>query len=121
MLKFSVSSSTLPLSSLSILITSVLNSASGRLLVSTLLSSFSEFCSVLSFGPCFLVSSFWQPPCVCFYILGRATISPSLGGVALSSRYSAGPSGTVSPITRAGCSTCAPCVGSVPLPVVVEL
>ena len=51
-----LSSSTLPLSSLSILITSVLNSASGILLVSLLF--FSGLCSSLSFGPCFLVSPF---------------------------------------------------------------
>ena len=29
---------------------------------------FLEFWSVLSFGPCFFDSSFWQAPCVCFYI-----------------------------------------------------
>ena len=61
------------LSSLSILITSVLNSASGRLLTSILFIFFLEFCSVLSFGQCFFVS-FWQPTCVCFYVLGRSDL-----------------------------------------------
>ena len=44
-----------------ILITSVLNSASDRL---------SPFCLALclEFGPCFFVASFWQLPCVCFYV-----------------------------------------------------
>ena len=40
---------------------------------------FLEFWSILLFGPCFFVSSFWQPPCVCFYVLGRAAVAPSLG------------------------------------------
>ena len=39
---------------------------------------FLEFCSVLSFGPYFCVSSFWQPPCVCFCVLGRAALTPCL-------------------------------------------
>ena len=39
---------------------------------------FLEFCSVLSFGPYFFVSSFWQPPCVCFCVLGRAALTPCL-------------------------------------------
>ena len=58
------------LSSLSILITSVLNSAPDRFLISIFffLVLFPESWSVLSFGPCFFVSSFWQPPCVCFYV-----------------------------------------------------
>ena len=68
------------LSSLSILITSVLNSASGRLFISISFSSFSEV--LISFGPCFFVSSFWQPPCVCFYVLGRAALTLFLGSVA---------------------------------------
>ena len=62
------------LSSLSILITSVLNSASDRLFIYILFSSFSGVWSVLSFGPCFFISSFWQPPCVCFYVLERAAM-----------------------------------------------
>ena len=56
-----------PMSSLSILITCVFNSASDRLSLLCLIL-FLEFCSVLSFGPYFLVSLFWQPPCVCFYV-----------------------------------------------------
>ena len=71
------------LSSLSILITSILNSVY-RLFFSILFSSFSGvFYSVLSFGLCFLVSSFWQPTLsprfgVCFYVLGRAIYHPGL-------------------------------------------
>ena len=67
---------------LSILITSVLNSASDRLLISIFLVPFLEFWPVLSFGSCFFVSSFWQPPCGCFYVLGRAALTLCLGGVA---------------------------------------
>ena len=71
------------LSSLSILKTSVLNSVSIRLLASMLFRVFFlTFCSVLSFGTCFLVSSFWQPPSVCFYVLGRVATSPGLGRMA---------------------------------------
>ena len=70
------------LSSLSILIISVLFSASRRLLVSIFLVIFLEFSSVLSLEPCFFVSSFRQPPCVCFYVLGRAATAPRPGRVA---------------------------------------
>ena len=63
------------LSYLSILINSVLNSASDRLLIFVLFNSFS---GVLI---CFFVS-FWQPPCVYFYVLGRAAMTPCLGSVA---------------------------------------
>ena len=38
---------------------------------------FVEFCSVLSFGPYFFVS-IWQPPCVCFCVLGKAALTPCL-------------------------------------------
>ena len=64
--------------SLSILITtSVLNSASDRLAISISFSSFFlGFCSVLSFGPYFFASSIWQPPCICFYVVGRAALTP---------------------------------------------
>ena len=68
--------------SLSILITSVLNSVSNRLLISILFSSFSGFWSALSFGPYFFVSSFWQSACVCFYVLGRAALTPCLSSMA---------------------------------------
>ena len=50
------------------------------------LVSFLEFWSVLWFGPCFFVSSFWQPPCVCFYVLGRAAMLPCLSSMAYCSR-----------------------------------
>ena len=51
--------------SLSILITSVLISASDRL-SPFCLALFLEFSSVPTFGPCFFVSLFWQPPVVVF-------------------------------------------------------
>ena len=51
------------LSSVSTLTNSVLNSASDRLEISVLFSFlFLGFCSVLSFGQYFFVSSIWQPP-----------------------------------------------------------
>ena len=39
---------------------------------------FLEFCYFLSFGPCFILSSSWQPPCVCFFVLGRVAFSSVL-------------------------------------------
>ena len=80
--KFSLSSSTVLLRTLSIFIVSVLN------LVDCLspfcLVLFLEFCYALSFGTCFsfFVYSSWQPPCVCFYVLGRAATSSGLDSVA---------------------------------------
>ena len=69
------------LRSLGILITSVVNSVPSRLLVSILFISFSGvlFSSLIWNG---FVSSLWQPPCVCFYVLGRTAMSPGLGRVA---------------------------------------
>ena len=106
-----ISLSKFSLSCLSILITSILNPVSGRLIVSTLFSSFLEFCSILSFRICFFVSSFWLPLCTFFYLLGRSALSPSLGRMALCSRCPVGPSGAVSLITWAWCSRSVPCVG----------
>ena len=63
-------------SSRSILITSILNSACDRLAIFFCLVLFLVFCSFLSFGLCFFVSSIWQPPCVCFCVLGRAALTP---------------------------------------------
>ena len=91
LLKFSLSSSALPLSYLNIFITSVLNSASGTLLVSILMNFF--FWSFFSF--LFFVSPFFLPPCACFYVLGRFPKSPSLCSVALCSRCAVGPRSTV--------------------------
>ena len=59
-----------------------LQSAICRLLSVFGLVLFWDFCSVLSFGTCLFVSSFWQPSCVCFYVLCRAAISLGLGRVA---------------------------------------
>ena len=55
------------MSSLSIIITSVLNSAS--------IDCLSPFHVVLAFGPYFFVSSIQQPPCVCFCVLGRVSLT----------------------------------------------
>ena len=52
---------------------------------------FLEFCSVISLGTRFFISSFWLPPCVYFYVLGIAALSPGLGIVALRSRCPVGP------------------------------
>ena len=103
LLKFSLGYSILPLSSLSIFITNVLNSAFSGLLVSILFSFFSGVLSVLSFEIGFFVSSFWQPT----YILDRAAMSPGLGRVAFFSRCTVGSSGTASLFTWAGHSRCA--------------
>ena len=70
------------LSSLSILITSVLSSASDRFPLSILISSFSGVLNCFSLGPFFFVSSFWRPPCVYFYVLGRTTMTPCIGCMA---------------------------------------
>ena len=79
---------------------------------------FLGFCSVLSFGSCFFVFSFWQPPCVCFYVL--VGLLHLLGRVALCSRCLVGPSGTASPVREAGgdsdlasACTCLLCDGGV--------
>ena len=67
-------------SSLNILISSVLNSISGRLCASIWFSSFFwRFFPVLSFGTCFFVSSFLLLLGVSFAILGKSNTSPSLG------------------------------------------
>ena len=62
-------------SSLSTLITSVLNSWSDRCVISISFSLFLEFCSVLSLGPYFFASSICQPLYVCFCVLSRAALS----------------------------------------------
>ena len=54
--------------SLSILVTGVLNSAPERLLISISFSSFSRVL-ICSFIWVTFVSTFWQPPCVCFYVI----------------------------------------------------
>ena len=98
------------LSSLSIIIAIVL-------LVDSLplfhLVLFLELSPVLSFEVCFFASSFWLSLCVCFCVLGRSVLSSCAGRVALCSRSPAGPSGTVSPITCAGCFSNVHCVAYV--------
>ena len=87
LLKFSLSSSILPLSSLSILITIVLKTLH-------LVNCSPPFCLLLPLGTCFFDSPFWLPANVYFYVLGRAAMSPSLR-VGLCSRCAVGLSGTV--------------------------
>ena len=70
------------MSSLSILITSVLNSASDRLVISISFSSFPGVLLCSFIGPYFFVSLIRQPPCVCFCVLGRAALTPCLSSVA---------------------------------------
>ena len=82
-----------------------------------------EFCSVLSFGPCFFVASPWLPLCVCF-LNSRASMSPnlSLGKMALYTKYPVGPSGRASLVPQAECSRCTPPhqAGYMHPPIVVE-
>ena len=84
LLKFSLSSATLPISLLTILISSVLNYASSRLIVFILFSS-SEvlFCSFIWDMS---VSSFWLSPYVPFCVLGRTALSPGLDRMTSCSR-----------------------------------
>ncbi|KAF6293094.1 hypothetical protein mRhiFer1_009010 [Rhinolophus ferrumequinum] len=105
------------LRSLSILITIVLNSVSGRLLASIL---FSSFCGVFSCsffgGHAFLCLLILAASLCCFYVLGRSATSPSLGQWP----YVVGAlwrPGTVSLVT---CSRGISCVCCVCPPVIVE-
>lgn len=72
------------------------------------------------FGACLFVSLFGLPFWVCFYILGRSAITFSLDRVALSIRWPVWPSGTVSFLTRSGCSNNVLCAYLVGLPVLFE-
>ena len=67
--------------------------------------------TILSFGAFFFVSLFLATSLFCFYVLGR---------VAIYSRCPVGPSGTVSLLTGAGCSTCVLYVSCMWPPAVVE-
>ena len=71
-------------------------------------------------GTCFIVSLFWLPHCVCFCVLARSAMSPSLGRVALYSRCLVRPSSAASLTTWAGCSRRVPQVAHVCPPAVVE-
>ena len=102
--KFSLSSFILPLSSLNILITIVLNSVSGWLPACIAFISFSgDFFYSYHWGM-FLCLSILAAHffCICFCVWGVSSMSPSLGVVAL---YS-----TVFLITRARYSRNVPCV-----------
>ena len=104
------------LSSLSIFVTSVLNSASDRCLVSILFSSFFGvfFCSFIW---AMFLHLFILTVSLCLFLCIRAAVSPRLG---LISRCSVGSSGTASPITQAGYLRSAHGVGCVHPPVVVD-
>ena len=108
------------LSFLSILISGVVNFASGRLLAFILFSSFSVVLSCSFIWYMFLCVSFWLPPCVYFYVLGKAALSLSLGRMVLCSRCPVGPSGTVSLVSWAGCSRAVLSLECVFVPVVLE-
>ena len=62
----------------------------------------------------------YQLSCVCFYILGRAALTPYLGSVAWCSMCPVGSSGTASPITQAGYWRYTLQIGWVHPPLVVE-
>lgn len=106
--------SILPLISSSISITSILNSVSGILLVSVWFTSFSRVLSCSFIREMFLSLLFSLPLCVCFSVFCRSANSPRLDSIALHTRCRVGPSGTVSPVTWAGCSrsSCGWCVPS---------
>ena len=118
--KFSLSSPILFPSSLNILIISVLNFATGGLLVS---SSFRFFFFPME---CVLffhrhVSLFWLSLCVCFYILDRYATFPCLSILALCCRCPVRPSGAAFPVTWAGHSRGSHCVHWIFPPVLAEL
>ena len=81
---------------------------------------FLEISPVLSYGACFFVAPFWLPLCVCFYVLGRSAMTPSLCAIALCSRCPVGSSDSVSLITWAGCSRNVCCVGYEDPPIIIE-
>ena len=97
------------LNSLSVLVPSVLNSASDRLLTS-MFSSFSGVLSCALLGTYFFVSSFWFPLCVCFCVLVRLAISPSLGKALLWAQWHSLP-GHLSQVLQ-GSPLCGMCVPS---------
>ena len=74
LLKFSLCSSVLLLSSLSIFITVTLNSLSSRFLISISLRCFLKLSPVPLFGTYSFVSSFCITLCICFYVPGRSAL-----------------------------------------------
>ena len=105
--KFSGSWIILPLSSLSILITNVSNSVSGKLLVSILFSSFSGVFSYSFAWDIFLCLLILAAFMCLFLCISRSAISTSLDSAALYSRY---------PVCPVGVS----CIDHVRPPFVVE-
>ena len=83
------------------------------------LALFLEIPPVLTFGARFFVCPHWLSLCVCFYVLNRTAITPSLHGVGLYSRCPVWPSGAVSLISWAGSSRNVPCVGYVGSPITI--
>ena len=117
LLKFTLCSSILLLSSVSIFIIIALNSFLGRLLISTSLSSFSDIMSC-SFVWNTLLCLLILPNSLCFFlVLGRLVTFPNLGEVALCRRHPLGPSNMLPLFIRAICSRGAPYVGWVYPPV----
>ena len=70
------------LSSLSTLITILLNFICSKL-PPFHLGLFLETSPILSFGVYFFVYSFWLLLCVCFYVLGKSAMTPSFGSMAI--------------------------------------
>ena len=98
------------LNSLSILVTIALNSVPGSLLAYISFNTFFlETSPILSLGTYFFAFLFWLPPYFCFYVLGRAAMSPGLGRVALYSRCPIGSGVTAFLVIWAECSRCSPC------------
>ena len=97
-----LSSSTLPLSLLSIFIASILSSASGRLLVSIFCSFFSGILFCCFIWEIFLWLLILAASLYLFCVLDRAAMSVGLDRVAWCSRCPVGSSGTASAFTLAG-------------------
>ena len=77
------------------LITIILYSISGRLLASILFSLFFWGFLLFFHFECFFVSPLWLPVSICFCVLGRSALSPSLCTMALCSRCLTSFSGTI--------------------------
>ena len=83
LLKFSLSSSTLPW-----IHWAYLSPLFWTLhLLDYLTPFFLDLCSALSYGFCFFVFPYWLPFCVCFYILSKTPKTSGLISIALCSRY----------------------------------
>lgn len=121
---FSLCSSFLPTSSLRIFMTKTLSSLSNRLFTFNSFISFPEVCLVLLLGTYSSVSSFFLV--LCFYVIGKSAISPSLDGMALLRKCQVGLRSTIllghqsQGMSSVWCSRDILCLGFVHLPVVAE-